>query len=78
VVEVTHVRLTDDNAAHMRSATVDDELRRLWPDAERLLSEIDAHYPKQTVVFREIVPLDGGAPVRVPIAELLAESASRR
>lgn len=74
VVEVAHVRLTPENAAHMQATALDAELVGLWPEAPDRLVDLPAHYPMQTWLFREVHPLDGSAPRRATRAELLAES----
>ncbi|MEZ4236219.1 MAG: multiheme c-type cytochrome [Myxococcota bacterium] len=77
VVEVTHVRVTEENADAMARAQLDDALRALWPEAAGLLPDFRAHYPLSTIVARLTAPLDGGPVVRTPTAELLATSARR-
>ena len=74
VVEVASVRLTPANAEKMRTVTLDAELTQLWPEAPTLLPDLDRYYPLGTVIWREVVPLDGGPHVVTPIEELLAES----
>jgi hypothetical protein len=73
-VEVTHVRLSEDNARGMRTAALDPELLELNPAAERQLPELERFYPFRTVIFRERIPLDGGQRVQTPLSELLARS----
>ncbi len=51
-VVVTHVRLTPENAAHMGTATIDAELRTLWPEAPNDLDVAISAYPKSREVYR--------------------------
>lgn len=74
VVEVAHVRVTAENAAYMAGTTLDAELAAMWPEAPSLLPHIDQHYPMATYVWRERVPLDGGARSVATRDELIAAS----
>lgn len=73
VVEVAHVRFTPDNAAHIATVQLDDELRALWPEAQALLPRVDQEYPLATWIYRYDAPIDG-APRTWTAAELIAAS----
>jgi hypothetical protein len=77
VVEVAHVRVSEATVPHLAAAVLDDELRRLWPEAEALLPAFAEHYPLETTFFREEIPLDGGPRTRAALPDLLREAAGR-
>lgn len=58
IVQALHVRLTTNNANHMRQANGLNE--KLFPESNALVKEIEKHYPFASVIFREEVQLETG------------------
>lgn len=71
-VSAAHVRLTPDNARHMKQTQIPDEVRSLWPEAPGQIAELESHYPMMTW-FDRLTWRDGSWS-RTPLSKLLAES----
>jgi hypothetical protein len=75
VLAVLHVRLTKENARHMKATPVEETY---LPGLRALVSKLEEHYPMATFVYREEVELATGARRRSSPDELVRLSAAEQ
>lgn len=75
VVEVWHVRLISENAAHMKQAAVDEAL---VPGITARVRALERFYPQASIIYRETVDLASGDRSRASARELIQRSKAER
>lgn len=78
IVEIEHVRLTEQNAGYMKQAKTDAELLGYRPTMAEDLARLESVYPRSSWIYSGRFPVDGGDPVVSTLEELVARSRAAR